>query len=163
MSLVASKSRVAPTKQQSIPRLELLGVVILARLTKKVKDILGDIDTVHWIDSTSALCWIKNDRAWRQYVQNRVMEIRSLTSIESWCFCPGIENPADLPSRGLEAKELASNETWWTGPKLLHHSPDTWPNNAMVQGSAITDDAAVEMAKRQPVVIHSLTANEATW
>jgi hypothetical protein len=30
VSLVASKSRVAPTKQQSIPRLELLGAVILA-------------------------------------------------------------------------------------------------------------------------------------
>ena len=162
VSLVASKSRVAPTKQQSIPRLELLGAVILARLTKKVKDILGDIDTVHWVDSTAALCWIKNDRAWRQYVRNRVMEIRSLTSIESWRFCPGIENPADLPSRGLEAKELVSNETWWNGPKFLHHSPDTWPNNAMAQGSAITDDAALEMAKRQPVVIHSLTANEAT-
>ena len=61
VSLVASKSRVASTKQQSIPRLELLGAVILARLTKKVKDIL--IDTIHWVDSTAALCWIKNDRA----------------------------------------------------------------------------------------------------
>ncbi len=80
------------------------------------------------------------------------MEIQSLTSIESWHFCPGIQNPADLPSRGLEAKQLVSNETWWNGPEFLHHSPDTWPNNAMAQGSAITDDAALEMAKGQSVI-----------
>ena len=129
---------------------------------KKVKDILGEIDTIHWVDSTAALCWIKNDRAWKQYVRNRVMEIRSLTSIESWRFCPGTENPADLPSRGLEAKELVSNEAWWVGPKFLRQSPDTWPNNPMAQGSDITEDASLEMVKRQPVVSHSLTANEYT-
>jgi hypothetical protein len=89
VSLVVSKS----TKQRSIPRLEWLGAVILARLTKKFKDILREIDTIHWVDSTAVLCWIKNDQAWKQYVRNRVMEIRSLTSIESWRFCPGTQNP----------------------------------------------------------------------
>ena len=151
ISLVAAKTRVAPTKRQSIPRLELLGALSLARLTRKIKDILGEIDTTHWVDSTAALCWIKNDRVWKQYIRNRVAEIRSLTSVDSWQFCPVTQNPADL-----------RNEMWWKGPDFLYHSPATWPNDVTAQGSTINEDAAVEMVKRPLEVIHTLTINEAS-
>lgn len=56
----------------------------------------------------TALCWIKNDRIWKQYVQHRVEEIRSLTTREEWGHCPGDTNPADLPSRGLSANDLST-------------------------------------------------------
>ncbi|XP_028415515.1 uncharacterized protein LOC114538580 [Dendronephthya gigantea] len=133
ITLVTAKTRVAPTKQQSILRLELIGALILARSTRKIRDIIGEVDTTYWVDSTVALCWIKNDRCWKQYIRNRVAEIRSLTLKDSWRFCPGTENPADLPARRLEAKELATSETWWRGPDFLHHSPATWPSDMTAQ------------------------------
>ena len=40
VNLVASKARVAPIKRQSIPRLELLGATILARLMKTIEKSL---------------------------------------------------------------------------------------------------------------------------
>ena len=108
---VASKSRVTPIKRQTIPRLELLGALILARLVNKLKSLGIESPTVTWTDSMTTLCWIKNERVWKQYVGQRVDEIRRLTHKDSWRHCPGEINPADLPTRGLTAKELSTCNT----------------------------------------------------
>jgi len=66
--LVASKTRVAPIKRQTTPRLELLGALILAYLANKLKSLGTKILIVLWTDSMTTLCWIKNERIWKQYV-----------------------------------------------------------------------------------------------
>ena len=38
---------------------------------------------------------------------DRVIEICKLVPAEHWKHCPGAENPADLPSRGMTATELS--------------------------------------------------------
>ena len=54
--LVASKTRVSPVKKQSIPRLELLGSLILARLVNTIlRSLSRKIETVYWVDSMSVL------------------------------------------------------------------------------------------------------------
>ena len=62
---LASKTRVAPIDKQSIPRLELLSCLILARLLKDVQEALRHElelkDSVCWTDSKVALFWIKNE------------------------------------------------------------------------------------------------------
>ena len=65
--LLTSKTRVAPLTKQSIPRLELLSGVILARLASSVKNALQSqvqIDKTYlWLDSKTAICWIKGVKA----------------------------------------------------------------------------------------------------
>ena len=73
----------------------------------KLKSLGTEIPVVLWTDSMTTLCWIKNERAWKQYVGLQVDEIRRLTPKESWRHCPGEVNPAGIPSRGLTAKELS--------------------------------------------------------
>ena len=56
---LAAKTRVAPIERQTIPRLELLSCLILARLVKNVQEALKDQikldDPVCWSDSKVAL------------------------------------------------------------------------------------------------------------
>ncbi len=87
MHFVVAKTRVAPLKKQSIPRLELLSAVLLARLMDVVKSSLSselEISSCHcFTDSQVALCWIRNTgRSWKPFVQNRVSEIRSLIPVD---------------------------------------------------------------------------------
>jgi len=158
--LATSKSKVAPMTKQSIPRLELLGALSLARLVDKFKaSIGGNHKTVYWTDSMTTLCWIKNQRIWKQYVQYRVDEIRGLTSKDSWRHCPGHSNPADLPSRGLTAKTLATCETWWKGPEFLYLPESEWPENRTTQSE---DEVALnEVVKSPSTTVHSLVSNSA--
>ena len=121
--LLTSKTRVAPLSRQSVPRLELLSGVILARLVSSVKDALQSQiqidDTYLWLDSKTAICWIKGSKEWKQFVQNRVNEILSLTEKPMLNHCPGIENPADIGSRGEFASSLKGNQLWWKEPTWL--------------------------------------------
>ena len=61
--LVASKTRVAPLKRQTIPRLELVGAFILTRLINGLDLTKGNVKTIYWTDSMTALCSIKNEKS----------------------------------------------------------------------------------------------------
>jgi hypothetical protein len=130
VKFVASKTKVAPTKKQSIPCLELLGALILARLVATIKESLSlplDTETFYWVDSITTLYWIQNVKSWKQYVEHRVREIHQLSDKEQWRFCPGLQNPADLPSRGLNGEELETNTVRWNGLEFLCQSEESWP------------------------------------
>ncbi|XP_018403196.1 PREDICTED: uncharacterized protein LOC108780100 [Cyphomyrmex costatus] len=80
--LLCSKSRVAPLKAVSLPRLELSAALLLARLIAKVRESLdiSNCQTYLWSDSTIALNWItSSSRRWSVFVANRVGEIQRLT------------------------------------------------------------------------------------
>ena len=110
VKFVASKTRVAPAKRQSIPHLELLGAVILARFAHTILSLFPmQIMCFYWVDSMAVLYWIKNKKPWKQYVAHRIKEIHQLTDKNQWYHCPGILNPADLPSRDTTAEELAQS------------------------------------------------------
>ena len=123
-SLVCSKTRVAPLKELTIPGLELLSTVLLARLVNSVTEALSTElcleEPICYTDSMIAYHWIRGlDKGWRPFVQNRTNEIRKLVPPDRWRHCPGSSNPADIPSRGLTLSELANSHLWFHGPDWL--------------------------------------------
>ena len=143
-----SKTRVAPTQELTIPRLELLSALLLARLitvvSNAVKPLLPPFGLQCYTDSTVALYWILGtDKDWKPFVNNRVTEIRNHVPPEHWSHCPGLSNPADLPSCGLTLLELSSSQLWRQGPPWLlaqDMSPTQKPDEA-----AMPKECASEM------------------
>ena len=107
VKFVAFKTCVASIKRQSKPHLELLGAVILVRLSHSILSLLSmQIQCFYWVDSMAVLYWIKNDKPWKQCVGHHIKEIHQLTAKNQWYHCPGILYPADLPSRGTTGEAL---------------------------------------------------------
>ena len=131
--LIASKTRVAPLKEMSIPRLELMAARILAQLVNTIRSALSTqlkLDGVrYWLDSKTALCWIRNRGEWKQFVKHRVNEILQLTNKDERAYVSTHENPADIGSRGVLVSQLKNNELWWNGPTWLAEKPNDWPPN----------------------------------
>jgi len=120
---VASKTRVAPVNKQSIPRLELLSTLLLAKLISSVSVALeADVQLQPhccFSDSNVALFWIKGiTKESKPWVENRVTQIRQIVPAQCWKHYPGIENPADIPSRGITPSELV-DKLWRYGPDWL--------------------------------------------
>ena len=131
--LIASKTRVAPLKGDTIPRLELMGALTLAKLITSVAQALQPIANVNsiycWSDSQIVLWWIYGDtKQFKQFIQNRVIQIRNLVSKEHWQYCPTNLNPSDIASRGIKCSEIVSNNLWWKGPPFLEKDQKNWPN-----------------------------------
>ena len=133
VTCIASKTRVAPLQQMTLPRLELMGCLLSARLAKSIGDALSlQFPTLYWSDSQVALSWIsKTPSALKQFVGNRVQEIQRLSTPANWRFVPGKENPADLCSRGVPTSALLDEDCiWWRGPDWLRQPESTWALNS---------------------------------
>ena len=132
-ALLCSKTVVAPLpkKEVSLPRLELLSSLLAVQLGEFIKNALCDrtFTTTYWSDSKVALGWIKGDSSrWQTYVKNRVDKIQKVSSASWWRHCPGLENPADLASRGASAEALVDSKLWWEGPHWLSKDESCWPS-----------------------------------
>ena len=123
--LIFSKTRVST--KQTIPRLELLAVLIGTRALKYIRTQLDlDIHKVYlWTDSKCVLSWIKRREIKDRFVKNRVIEINSFSMDVRYVNTS--ENPADIASRGCTLKELKANDLWWKGPNWLTLESNNWP------------------------------------
>ena len=75
VTLLAAKTRFAPLKTVTIPRLEVLSGLLLARIMQTIHHALESeicLDTpTSYNDSKITLFWIeKEDKEWKQFVEN---------------------------------------------------------------------------------------------
>lgn len=146
--LIASKSKVAPIKKVSIPRLELAAAEMLSELFVTVRDAM-ELQTVPyrlWSDSTTAIQWIhKPLHELKVFVANRVKKIREVSNENDWYHVRTANNPADLISRGLLPSELIKNSLWWNGPKWLSEPQSQWPEPLDIRASPPSIDVQTEL------------------
>ena len=128
-ALLMAKSRLAPIKPLTIPRLELQAATLATRQDALLRRELGiKIDrSQFWTDSTIVLQYVRNTEArYHTFVANRVAEIHERTSVEDWRHVPTRSNPADDASRGVPAPAL-TEPRWLRGPSFLTQPPEEWP------------------------------------
>ena len=146
-SFLCAKSRVAPSKMITIPRLELSAAVIAVKQDKFLKkelEISVDARSVLWTDSTAVLHDVKNETNWyHTFVANRVAIICNGSQPNQWFHVNGDDNPADDASRGLLADIFLRQSHWLTGPASLWKHDIMWPMQDKLFGEIANDDPEV--------------------
>ena len=154
---MCSKSRVNPLEKKflTIPRLELMGCVLLSNLMKSCLESLKlsflNIDVYCWSDSADWIYWINyNSKIWKQFIQNRVIKIHDNLPGIKWLHCPGSLNP-DIPSRSIGICKDKFLELWLNGPELLIYFKDVWPpeDNIMCYSANLIVEELVNKGKTE--------------
>ncbi|XP_060583463.1 uncharacterized protein LOC132739706 isoform X2 [Ruditapes philippinarum] len=157
--LVIVKSRLAPIKQITIPRLELSGAVVACRLYQCLAEELDiKIDEVtFWTDSMILLGYIRNtSRRFKTFVGNRLSIIHDTTSPNQWHHIDSSSNPADIASRGINASETDKLDVWLHGPTFLSKGRDHWPKYS---GNNIPEVSEDDVEVKREIAINVTTCD----
>ena len=160
--LMMAKSRLAPLKGSTIPRLELAGALEAVRLDKLLQEELEITveESIFWTDSTIVLWYLQSTaKRFQTYVANRVAKILEHTTPTQWRYVSTTENPGDDASRGMTAHELVSNERWIKGPNFLYQNRSNWPRQPAFNCAELEKMAEV---KPSPVVYAINTQDDHT-
>jgi len=152
--LLISKVRLAPVRKITIPKLELLGALLLAKLVHLVRNQIHlDFKTHFFCDSQTVLHWIQNkEKQWVPFVQRRVQTIRELVPDQNWSYIPSKENPADIASRGCSLPCLQSNKLWWQGPNWEYIDVPSPTTLADVMGTESACNTAINQSTYENIL-----------
>lgn len=127
VTLIAAKSKVAPLKPLSIPKLELQAAILGTRLAKTISQVhrIRADSQFWWSDAKTVLKWLQMDpKKFQQFVMHRVGEILENTNVKQWRWVPTKQNPADF---GTKVSTPPNEYIWFDGPDFLKNDENAWP------------------------------------
>ena len=121
LQLMVSKTRIAPLKKLTIPKLELMAACLMATAISRLVEKIRVDNVFAWCDSKIVLAWIQKPAGqFKVFVANRIKTIQSASCINSWNYVP-----TDISSRGSSVLKLLNSDIWWHGPKFLVDSKNS--------------------------------------
>ena len=150
VTLVLSRSKLAPIKSITIPRLELQAAVLAAQMDSMLRKELDLdlLDSYFWVDSELVIKYIFNEtKRFQVFVGNRVSVIRELTNPSQWHHIAGTQNPADYVTRA-QAPDCLSSSDWLRGPQFLSEHKGRWHERSCDVKIA-DDDPEIKSEKRE--------------
>ena len=126
-NIIFAKTRVAPVRKITIPRLELLAVVVGVKCLKFVKEKINVPfrKTRLFSDSQCVLHWLNERKPLSVFVENRLKQIREEKNMD-FRYVSTSDNPADLGTR-ISSTNMLDTGRWLHGPPWLANPESTWP------------------------------------
>ncbi|XP_045139268.1 uncharacterized protein LOC123520764 [Portunus trituberculatus] len=146
--LIAAKNRIAPTRQITIPRLELCGAVLAVRLREAIeRECNWEFETVYHItDSAIVQSQIRKETyGFKTFVATRLSEIQNKSNTSEWWWISTTYNLADLTTRPCNASKLTRESTWQRGPEFMLLPVSQWPIKH-VEEAQLTDRIGVTLS-----------------
>ncbi|XP_062716624.1 uncharacterized protein LOC134292014 [Aedes albopictus] len=130
LALICAKTKVAPVKVLSVPRLELKAAVLGSRVLETIQGYhtYPISRRVLWSDSSTVLAWIRSEhRRFNKFVAVRVGEILTTTNAREWRWVPSGWNVADMGTKWKNGPDFSPSNPWFHGPSFLHQPEEYWP------------------------------------
>ena len=132
--LVFSRSKLIPNGM-TLPRAELLAATLNAHKGEVVKRSFYQNHKKHFklTDSQITLYWIhSNQKPLKQWVRNRVIEIRRFTKPDNWMFVQSKNMIADIGTRkGSKITDVDQNSTWINGFSWMRLDENQFPTKSV--------------------------------
>ena len=128
-------------------------------MQEAIEGVIHIDEIVCWSDSLVTLYWIKGTcKQFKQFIENRVSEVRKHTQADTWRHVPGILNPVDIPVRELDATEFMQSELWFNGPDFIRKPREFWAVDISKDMKEPPPEALVE--EKSSATQHTLLTTE---
>ena len=141
-NLLVAKSRLAPIKKLTIPRLELNAALLASRLNRFItkESAMSFARRYFIVDSEIVRAQIqKESYGFSTFTGVRVGEIQAWTEKNDWYWVEGSKNISDIISRGCDPTELGPDSVWQNGPPFLEANEEEWPLKQTFSGADLPD------------------------
>lgn len=156
---MGGKTRVAPLRGLTVPRMELQGAILAVRLAAHIQEHVGLPWTgvKFFTDSSAVLGMVTGDAAtFPEFVAARVSEIRSRSAEENWMWIPTDCNLADLGTRGeATLEQLAAGSCYQVGQPWMNKPEQQWP--AKRNMGCVPPEERLKVARTMATVIGPAT------
>ncbi|XP_066929622.1 uncharacterized protein [Clytia hemisphaerica] len=145
--LVFARSRLVP-EEMTQPRAELYAALVNTHAGEVVRKSFQHATSVKFTDSQIVLYWItKPTIQLKQWVRNRVNEIKRLTSSSQWVYVQTNDMIADIGTRRCTSvEEVDQSSVWTTDYPWMKQSSTSFPSKTMGE-ITLTNSQLAEVQK----------------